>query len=135
MATHLFRCRAVLAGWGHLQDAQYFFTPNFHNSSLDVVISFGVPGLFGYALMVIGSACVVFNRTITAARRRLLLLGMLVLFTISSCFDFQFMRHNGMPSLVLFYLMFLTGKARQAGASLTGRRRSFARRSASGPNC
>ncbi len=95
--------------WAIYKDAQYFFTPNFHNSSLDVVISFGVPGLFGYALMVICAACVVFNRTITP-HARLLLLGMLVLFTISSCFDFQFMRHNGMPSLVLFYLMFLTGK-------------------------
>ena len=92
--------------WQIYDFAQNFFTPNFHNSSLDIVISFGLIGLALYLVVVLSSLWVVRNHSLAPATR-MVLVALVMFFTISSTFDFQFLRHNSLPTILLFYVFFL----------------------------
>lgn len=87
---------------------QYFFTPNFHNSALDTLILLGYIGLAGY-LMILGMGLLISsNRSLGSSAD--ILACILILFTASSATDFQFMRHNCLATVLLFYVFLVGGR-------------------------
>lgn len=92
--------------WSH---SEYFFTPNFHNSALDVAILLGLIGLTAY-LVILGVGLSVCNN-LSLGPSAEVLACILILFTASSATDFQFMRHNCLATVLLFYAYFVGGRA------------------------
>ncbi len=104
--------------WGRFK---YFLSPHFHNSGLDVVISLGVVGLVLYMFIVIRSFSILYNTSIPEPVRLVLFL-VLLLFVITSTFDFTFMKHNHFSTFFLFYVFFLSFmRYGRDGTLLTGR--------------
>ena len=101
-------------GSGTSAAAEWFFTPNFHNSALDVTIALGFVGLAAYLAVLLTASRVHGNRSL--GRSAGLLAAVIVLVAVGSATDFQLMRHNALPTVLLFYA-FLAGGRRYA---LTG---------------
>ncbi|GJD75745.1 O-antigen ligase family protein [Methylobacterium goesingense] len=87
---------------------EFFFTPNFHNSALDVLIVLGYLGLAAYIVILVVGLRVSANRSLGSSAD---ILGcILILFTASSATDFQFMRHNCLATILLFYAFLVGGR-------------------------
>jgi O-antigen ligase len=104
--------------WDLWATAEWFFTPNFHNSALDVTIALGVVGLGAYLTVLLAAGAVHGNRGL--GRSAELLAAVVVLFAVGCATDFQLMRHNALPTILMFYA-FLVGGRRYAGVA-PGRR-------------
>ncbi len=125
--TTFFDRNAFSPVWRIYDFALDFFTPNFHNSSLDIVISFGLIGLALYLVLALSALFVVRNDSLAPATR-MVLVGLMIFFTISSTFDFQFLRHNSLPTIMLFYVFFISRRdCRDHGALRNNRPRSSPR--------
>ncbi|MCJ2033489.1 O-antigen ligase family protein [Methylobacterium sp. J-068] len=97
---------------------EYFFTPNFHNSALDTLILLGYIGLAGYLIVLATGLWISANRSLGSSAD--ILACILILFTASSATDFQFMRHNCLATILLFYTFLVGGRvygARRADRS------------------
>lgn len=101
--------------WSH---SEYFFTPNFHNSALDVTILLGVIGLSAYLVILAVGLSVCNNRSLGPSAE--ILACILILFTASSATDFQFMRHNCLATVLLFYAFFVGGRVYGQSAARRG---------------
>ncbi len=95
--------------WKLWEQFEYFLTPHFHNSGLDIVISLGIIGLGLYLFIMMGSFVLLHNRTVPLAVRTVLFL-VLLLFIITSAFDFTLLKHNHFATFFLFYTFFLARK-------------------------
>ncbi len=95
--------------WKLWSNFSYFLTPHFHNSGMDVSISLGIIGLAMYVLILLRAFMVLYNRTIMGSVRVLLFL-ILVLFIMTSSFDFTLMKHNHFATFFMFYVFFLSFK-------------------------
>lgn len=94
--------------WDLWSRFQYFFTPNFHNSALDVTIVLGCVGLAAYVAILTTALFIFRNRSLGRAAE---ILGcILILFTASSATDFQFMRHNCLATILMFYAFMVGGR-------------------------
>ncbi|MEL6746969.1 MAG: O-antigen ligase family protein [Pseudomonadota bacterium] len=91
--------------WDLWSRAEYFRTPHFHNSPLDVMISLGIMGLLLYIAIVGMALSVLFNQSLPHGIR-ITLASLVVLFLISTVMDFTFFKHNAFASLFLFYCSF-----------------------------
>src|SRR3954451_3619197 len=100
--------------WDLWAAAEWFFTPNFHNSALDVTIALGFVGLGAYLALLLTASRVPGNRSL--GRSAGLLAAVIVLVAVGSATDFQLMRHNALPTVLLFYA-FLVGGRRYAMTS------------------
>jgi exopolysaccharide production protein ExoQ len=100
--------------WDLWAAAEWFFTPNFHNSALDVTIALGFVGLAAYLAVLLTASRVHGNRSL--GRSAGLLAAVIVLVAVGSATDFQLMRHNALPTVLLFYA-FLAGGRRYAMTS------------------
>nr|WP_283808684.1 O-antigen ligase family protein [Variibacter gotjawalensis] len=94
--------------WDLWSRAEYFFTPNFHNSALDVTLLLGCVGLAAYVAILAGALSVFRNRTL--GRTADILACILILLTASSATDFQFMRHNCLATVLMFYAFLVAGR-------------------------
>ena len=103
--------------WDLWAAAEWFFTPNFHNSALDVTIALGFVGLAAYLAVLLTASRVHGNRSL--GRSAGLLAAVIVLVAVGSATDFQLMRHNALPTVLLFYA-FLAGGRRYAVTGSAG---------------
>lgn len=87
---------------------EFFFTPNFHNSALDTLILLGWIGLAAYLAILATGLWISANRSMGASSD--ILACILILFTASSATDFQFMRHNCLATVLLFYVFLVGGR-------------------------
>ena len=87
------------------RESEWFKTPHFHNSALDVVTAIGFTGLALYLMLIAGALSVAANRTIDPSTRYMLA-TLLLLFVLGSAFDFNLMKHNNFPTMYLFYCLF-----------------------------
>lgn len=94
--------------WELWAAAEWFFTPNFHNSALDVTIALGVIGLTAYIAVVLQAGAVHANSTL--GRSGDVLAAVIVLLAASSATDFQLMRHNALPTVLMFYAFLVGGR-------------------------
>jgi hypothetical protein len=97
--------------WDLWAAAEWFFTPNFHNSALDVTIGLGLVGLALYIAVLLKAGAVHGNRSL--GRSAEVLAAVVVLLAVGSATDFQLMRHNALPTIMMFYA-FLVGGRRYA---------------------
>jgi O-antigen ligase len=100
--------------WDLWATAEWFFTPNFHNSALDVTITLGVVGLAAYVAVLLSAGAVQANRTL--GRSADLLTAVVVLLAVTSATDFQLMRHNALPTILMFYAFMVAGRRYNGGA-------------------
>ena len=91
--------------WELYEHFKYFFTPHFHNSAIDTTISLGLVGLALYIAYLAMAYSIGANRTIELQTRRLVF-GVLLILTITTCFDFTMMKHNSFATTFLFYSFF-----------------------------
>jgi len=96
--------------WDVWNAESYFKTPHFHNSGIEVAVSFGVVGLVVYGLILLVAFFVIGNATLSP-KVRLGLVAALWLMTLSSAFDFTFLFHNSFGSIFLFYCFFASQTA------------------------
>jgi exopolysaccharide production protein ExoQ len=89
---------------------QYFKTPHFHNSVLDIGVSLGVVGLTVYAYTLWVAFAVLQNKTLTVATRQNLAAA-LTMMVLSSAFDFTIMFHNSFATIITFYCFFASQTA------------------------
>ncbi len=89
---------------------KWFKTPNLHNSALDVMISVGFAGLILYLAVVAGAFSIARNETIDLETRTTLVVFLMV-FVLSSSFDFVLLRHNNFATMFLFYCLFASHRA------------------------
>jgi exopolysaccharide production protein ExoQ len=85
----------------------YFKTPHFHNTVLDLAVSFGIVGLAVYAYTLWVAFAAIRNKSLDLETRQniIALLSMMVL---SSAFDFTMMFHNSFATIILFYCFFVS---------------------------
>ncbi len=96
----------------------YFFTPEFHNTLLDILIGLGLAGAFAYVATLAASLAVFAHRTLER-RCAEILAAILIVFTLEAASEFEFLKHNSLPTIVLFYCFFVGG--RRYGAPAGGR--------------
>ena len=84
---------------------EWFQTPHFHNSALEVSVGLGIVGLVVYLVYLAMAAAVAVNTTIDA-EVRLSLVSVLWLLIISSALDFTLLKHNSFATLFMFYCFF-----------------------------
>jgi O-antigen ligase len=94
--------------WDLWAAAEWFFTPNFHNSALDVTIALGVVGLAAYIAVLLKAGAVHDNRGL--GRSAEVLAAAVVLMAVGSATDFQLMRHNALPTVLMFYAFLVSGR-------------------------
>jgi exopolysaccharide production protein ExoQ len=99
---------------------KYFFTPNFHNSALDVTIALGVIGLAAYIAILVGAASI--QSDLRLSRSADALASILMLLVVVSTTDFQLMHHNTLPTILLFYILLVRGRYAEHGHAATGAR-------------
>jgi exopolysaccharide production protein ExoQ len=99
--------------WDLWKRSEYFHTPHFHNTGIDMLISLGVVGVTAYAALVACAFTVLANRTVDR-RDRKLLTAILILFLISAAFDFTLMKHNAFATTFLAYLLIVAQRPEQA---------------------
>ncbi len=87
----------------------YFFTPEFHNTLLDILISFGLIGGFAYVTTLAVSLGVFAHRALDTDVAEMLA-AILIVFTIGAASEFKFLAHNSLPTLLLFYCFFVGGR-------------------------
>lgn len=97
--------------WDLWSRFEYFFTPNFHNSALDTTIMLGFVGLAAYLAILTAATFVFRNRSLGPSAGTLACI--IILFMASSATDFQFMRHNCLATVLMFYA-FLVGRRHYA---------------------
>ena len=91
--------------WRLWDKSLYWLADNFHNSSVDVLISLGLVGVALMLGMAIKASGVVQNRTIDLGTR--LCLGlMLGCYVIGSMMEFAFFHHNYIATFMLSYMFF-----------------------------
>ncbi len=93
----------------------YFFTPNFHNTVVEVLIGLGLVGLMGYWSVLVGANLVFFNRSLDG-RVAGALSALMVFLTLGSATDVTFMTHNSLPTILLFYAFLVAGRDYSEGA-------------------
>jgi exopolysaccharide production protein ExoQ len=106
--------------WDLWSYSEYFFTPNFHNSALDTTILLGLIGLGAYLAILVTSLWISANRSLGSSAD--ILACILILFTASSATDFQFMRHNCLATILLFYAFLVGGRVYGARRTSTSAR-------------
>lgn len=97
------------AGWTVWDREQWFFTPEFHNAFLDVLVGLGVIGALFYVAIVFGAATVMANRTLPV-RCIDMLVACLIVFIICNATEFQLLAHNSNATLFLLYCFFVAGR-------------------------
>jgi exopolysaccharide production protein ExoQ len=106
--------------WALWAEDKYFFTPNFHNSALDVTIALGLVGLAAYIAILLGAASIQSDRTLS--RSADVLSSILVLLVVVSMTDFQLMRHNALPTILLFYMFLIKDRYAEHDLTIAGAR-------------
>lgn len=90
----------------------YFWTPNFHNTWLDVLIGLGAVGGIAYALMLMAAISIVANPTLH--RRTADVLGAtLLILILNSATEFSFLYHNRLATILLFYCVIVSARVLQ----------------------
>ncbi len=95
--------------WSLRATELYFFTPNFHNTVLEVLIGLGLVGLMGYWLVLVGANLIFLNRTLDGCVAGTLS-ALMVFLTLGSATDVTFMTHNSLPTILLFYAFLVAGR-------------------------
>ncbi len=96
--------------WDLWEQFDFFLTPHFHNSGMDITISLGVIGLALYIFVVVQAFRILDNGSIVYPLRLILFLALL-LFVMTSAFDFTLMKHNHFATFFLFYVFFTAQKS------------------------
>ncbi len=91
--------------WEFWEDFRFFRADNFHNSSVDILVSLGIVGLVVMLGAIIKAANVVNNQSIDPGAR--LCLGLvLASFLIGSMMEFAIFHYNYIATFILFYALF-----------------------------
>jgi len=101
--------------WSFWENFRYFYTGTFHNSAADVAISLGLTGVAVLCWVCLGSFYIIFNRTIDAASRCVLIL-LVHVSLVDSMTNFSIFFHNSFATFIVFYAFFAAGQ-RYAGNS------------------
>lgn len=104
-----FNSGAYSRAWDIWRYQLYWFTPEFHNTLLDILISLGLVGAFGYVLTLGTAMSVVAHRTLES-RSAEMLAAILILFTLGAASEFKFLAHNSLPTIFMFYCFFVGGR-------------------------
>ncbi len=92
--------------WRLWEQELYFFTPEFHNTFLDILIALGlVGGVLYLGLLFVSSA--VFAHPSLERRCAFLLSAILILFILNSATNYIFLAHNRLPAIFQFYCLFV----------------------------
>jgi O-antigen ligase len=93
-----------------------FWTPNFHNTWLDVLIGLGIVGGIGYGLMLLATVLTI---AFPAMERRTadVLGAIMLLLVLNSATEFSFLYHNRLSTLLLFYCVLIGGRSAVAAFS------------------
>ncbi len=95
--------------WQLWDKFENFLTPHFHNSGMDITISLGIIGLGLYIMVLLRGFKLLNNDTLNAPVRLIFFL-ILLLFVMTSAFDFTLMKHNHFSTFFMFYIFFLAQK-------------------------
>ena len=108
--------------WSFWENFRYFYTGTFHNSAADVAISLGLTGVAVLCWVCLGSFYIIFNRTIDAASRCVLIL-LVHVSLVDSMTNFSIFFHNSFATFIVFYTFFAASQeyAGKSSASLEQR--------------
>lgn len=104
-----FRPEPYARGWDVWNREQWFFTPEFHNAFLDILIGLGAVGAAAYLAIVGGAASVALNDSLEP-RCRLVMSAILIVYLIGSATEFSLLSHNSFGTLFLFYCCLVAGR-------------------------
>lgn len=111
--------------WTVWERELYFFTPDFHNSFLDILVGLGIVGGVFYLILLFVSAGI-FAHPSLERRCAYLLSAILLVFILNSATGFLFLAHNRMSAIFQFYCLFVLCRSYRvadplAAAAWTGR--------------
>ncbi|GAB6844439.1 O-antigen ligase [Methylorubrum rhodinum] len=92
--------------WRLWEQELYFFTPDFHNSFLDIMVGLGIVGGVLYLVLLFTSAAI-FAHPSLERRCAFLLSAILIVFILNSATGFLFLAHNRMSAIFQFYCLFV----------------------------
>jgi O-antigen ligase len=95
--------------WRVWEHELYFFTPDFHNAFLDILVGLGIVGGVLYVLLLSVSSCI-FAHPSLDQRCALVLSAILIVFILNSATNFVFLAHNRMSTIFQFYCLFVLGR-------------------------
>ena len=105
-----FRPEPFARGWEVWNREQWFFTPEFHNAFLDILIGLGAVGAAAYVAILVSAATVVANHTLEA-RCRLVMNAVLIIYIMGGATEFDLLSHNSFGTLFLFYCCLVAGRS------------------------
>ena len=105
-----FRPEPFARGWEVWNREQWFFTPEFHNAFLDILIGLGSVGAAAYLAILLSAATVVANQTLEA-RCRLVMNAVLIIYIMGGATEFDLLSHNSFGTLFLFYCCLVAGRS------------------------
>ena len=105
-----FRPEPFARGWEVWNREQWFFTPEFHNAFLDILIGLGAVGAAAYVAILVSAATVVANHTLEA-RCRLVMNAVLVIYVMGGATEWDLLSHNSFGTLFLFYCCLVAGRS------------------------
>lgn len=105
-----FRPEPFARGWDVWNREQWFFTPEFHNTFLDITIGLGAVGAAAYVAILVSAATVVSNPTLEV-RCRLVMNAVLIIYIMGGATEFDLLSHNSFGTLFLFYCCLVAGRS------------------------
>ena len=105
-----FRTGPYARGWDVWNREQWFFTPEFHNAFLDILIGLGAVGAAAYVAILVSAATVVANPTLEV-RCRLVMNAVLIIYIMGGATEFDLLSHNSFGTLFLFYCCLVAGRS------------------------